>query len=106
MRDYFYLGSTPCDEACVQVEPTGHYIDAMRAEVQRDVEMLRVRFPQAIEYGVGFRAKAEQHDFGIYYEAVAIYDDSDQEALDFACWIEDNLPDTWADDQVLHYVED
>ena len=42
---YIELGTTPCDESCVQVSKTEDYFSAMKAECKRFVELLQKCFP-------------------------------------------------------------
>ena len=43
MRDYIDIGSSPCDEECVQVSKTEDYLPAMRAECRRFLEAIRAK---------------------------------------------------------------
>ena len=43
--EYLELGSTPYEEDCVQVEPSGAYINHMKKECNRYKEQLKKQFP-------------------------------------------------------------
>ena len=92
-KNWLYLGPNPCEEDCVSM----HDYTEHRAEVRKYVEMLKERFIDAPE-GAWFGVKREDgSDAGTYYEAVVYYLDDDNEASDFAFFVESNCPMTWND---------
>ena len=92
-KNWLYLGPNPCEEDCVSM----HDYTEHRAEVRKYVEMLKERFIDAPE-GAWFGIKREDgSDAGTYYEAVVYYLDDDNEASDFAFFVESNCPMTWND---------
>ncbi|MCG3197062.1 MAG: hypothetical protein GHCLOJNM_01546 [bacterium] len=99
MRARTTLSSSPLFEDCVQVRTGTDYVDAMREECQRYVDLLGRRFPWAREVGLRFRVEWFPHDFGIYAQAVVWYDDADPLAEALAMWVEDHEPERWDDDQ-------
>jgi len=101
MIEILELGSAPSEEDCVQVSSKEDYAEPMRIEVQRYVEMLKKRFPEHEEKGIVFRNKWFPHDFGGYREAVAVFNGDDEEAGEYAYWMEENLPAKWSDSDVL-----
>lgn len=101
MIETIELGSAPCNEDCVQVSPKEDYAEPMRIEVSRYVEMLKKRFPEHEKKGIVFRNKWLPHDFGGYREAIAVFNGEDVEAMEYACWMEENLPLKWSDSDVL-----
>ncbi len=97
MRDHIDIGSSPCDEDCVQVEPTGAYLEPMRAECRRYLALIRVKLgpePEGAKLGI----RTSLHDFGSYMEVVCYYDDQDEEAQKYAYRCEAEAPTTWDDD--------
>ena len=42
-----------------------------------------------------FAIKSFNHDFGMYYEVVCLFDTDDEEAAHYAYRCEDELPATW-----------
>lgn len=106
MIEHIELGSAPFDEDCVQTEPDREYLPQMTAEVDRYVGMLEKRFPEGAEYGIVIRPKTFQHDFGPYMEAVAVYNGDDEEAGEFAFWMQENLPALWSDESVLLFKKE
>lgn len=104
-REWMMLGPTPYEEDCVQLSRDGENATQMRDEVNRYVQMLRTRFPFAPTDDSGeemawFARKSESHDFGTYYEAAVYYYMDDDEATNFAFFVEGRCPGTWDDDKV------
>jgi len=60
--DYLNIGTTPSEEDCLSVNDP-----LARAEAQIYARQLGREFPAGI-----FRVKGFQHDFGVYYEVVAM----------------------------------
>ena len=104
MRDVMELAGTPVEEECVQVNKEGDYHAAMKAECRRFKDMLEKRFPNP-PAGVSFKVTSNPHDFGTYYECAVVYDDEDEEGLDFALMCEGNLPARWTDAEVFSLHE-
>lgn len=105
------LGPAPTGEDCVQVSKTDDYAQAMRAEVARYKELLEKRFPvpASLEGKVSFIRQSNRHDFGAYYEIevkYAIDDPEDEAPVNFALFVESNLPETWDDPAVLIFEEE
>jgi len=101
--DYIELGSAPYEEDCVQVSRTKDYIEDMSKECKQYKEMLMKRFPIPDAIHAWFNIKGFEHDYGTYYEVVIKYN---EEASDFANFVENNLPATWNDKEVLEFVEE
>ena len=97
MRDYISIGSAPCEEACVQVNPEGDYHQAMRAECLRFLELVSKKLGPEPE-GASLAIKSNPHDFGTYYEVVCYFEDSNEEAREYALLCEGEAPLTWGDD--------
>jgi hypothetical protein len=97
MRDYLDLSPTPVGEPCALVEPTGDYLQRMKAECRAFAHQLERTFPQAIEAGCSFRIKSNPHDFGSYLEVQVRFDDDDEHQTHWAFMIENELPETWDD---------
>ena len=89
MADHICLGPTPAGEDCVQVSKDD-YVEDMKKEVRTYVHQLQRMFPQA-----DIRMKGFPHDFGMYYEAIMIYDDFSEESCRYAYDVEDQLPYEW-----------
>lgn len=99
MRDYISIGSAPSDEDCVPVNSRGDYHEAMRAECQRFLELIRKKLgpePPGARLGI----KSNPHDFGTYYDVVCYFDDEDEAARTYAFRCESDSPRTWADDKL------
>jgi hypothetical protein len=98
MRDYVSIGSAPCEENCVQVDPEVDYHEPMRAECRRFMELIRKKLGPEPE-GAHLAIKSNPHDFGTYYDVVCYFDDTNEEARRYALRCEANAPTTWADDK-------
>lgn len=85
MRDYLEIGSTPADEDCAQVGQPD-YAEKARAECKRFIEQIERHYPSP-ELGY-LKIKSNRHDFGTYYEVVAVYDNEDEASTQWAYAIE------------------
>lgn len=94
MRDYLNIGPTPCGEDCAQLGQDNFEKQAS-IEMNAFVNQLYRQFPEAESKGVTFAKKWFNHDFGRYGEVVAIYDDSDEDALNYAIMVENDTPEFW-----------
>ncbi len=94
MRDYVSIGSSPCEEECVQVSKTEDYIIAMKAECRRFLELIRKKlWPEPP--GAQLAIKGFEHDFGTYYEVVYYFDTDNEEAVKYVLCCEDEAPRKW-----------
>ena len=93
MMDYSNLGSAPTDEDCAQVGSDGYW---ERASIECKVfrKQLRRIFGEE-KFPNRLKIKSFPHDFGDYLEVVIYYDDENEESLDWALKLEDNLPERW-----------
>lgn len=94
MMDFLTLGPTPSEESCAQVG-RDDYDRMSRIECRVYLDQLRRTFPEP-ERGY-FKIKSFPHDFGSYREVCAVYDENDQEAIDWAFNVENNGPAEWDD---------
>lgn len=98
MFQEIYLGSSPADEDCVQVDSMNNtYYRKMKKEILLYREQLLRMFPipehllDSVKYGIS----RESHDFGDYLALVIKYDDDIPEAVEYAFMIESNEPNEW-----------
>lgn len=94
MRDHLTLGPVPAGEDCAQVGQA-NYLAQAQAEVQTYINQLKRLFPIPQEIDVSFGISRERHDFGTYYEAKVMFDDTSEAASDFAFNVENNIPEKW-----------
>lgn len=87
MKDFIYIGCTPSEETCF---PAGH--PQARAEAALYKRMLESLYPAPAN--CYFSVKGQPHDFGTYYEVVAVYDDEDEVGLEWALQAESGA-DYW-----------
>lgn len=93
--DYINLGSTPCDEECVQVETGKDYLPTMTEECRRYKKLLENLYPIPEEVNAHYTIKSFPHDFGTYKEVAIVFDSEDEAAAAFAYEVEDRLPANW-----------
>ena len=92
-KNWLYLGPNPCEEECARMDD----YSAHSAEVRKYAQLLKDRFLNTPE-GAWIGVKREDgSDYGSYYEAVVYYLEGDEEASDFAFFVESNCPMTWDD---------
>jgi len=88
MRDFLYIGSTPHEEECAQVGQADYSIKA-KAECKRFAEQIDRHYPLPDNASMGYlKIKANYHDFGTYYEVVAVFDDECELSTNWAFSIE------------------
>jgi len=94
MRNYLELGTAPTDEKCVQVTNKQEYLQPMREECKRYINLLKKLFPNKPE-GCEYKIKSFPHDFGNYLEVVIYYNPEIEEEIEYAFNVENNLPNKW-----------
>lgn len=105
MLNYESLGPTPAGEDCIQIGDA-NYSNKAGSECSRYRDLLKLKFPEAGKYGCSFHRKSFKHEFGTYYEIVVQFDDSRGEALEYAYFVEANIPEFWGDTNVPHFTPD
>lgn len=93
------FGSSPSEEPCAQVGDEGYALLA-RKECTLFAMQIRRTYEEAHrqsleDVGVRLKVKSNAHDFGSYYEVVAVFNDSDESALNAIYWLDDNVPEKW-----------
>jgi hypothetical protein len=91
--DYVGLGTTPNDEECAQVG-FDNYNQIARIEASAYVNQLKRLFPN-IPAGVEFVLNSNPHDFGSYYNLAIKFSENDEEAVNYAFNVENNMPANW-----------
>ena len=109
-RETLELGPVPASEDCQQVDGINTDYYKMKSECQRYKAQLETIFPDYADYDCQFSIKTYSHDFGAYMEVVIYFyppdnfdDDPDESSLDYAFFVESNLPDTWEDTNVRNF---
>ncbi len=98
--DYIHIGSVPVEEDCAQVG-SHDYATKGRAECKRFMAQIQRHYPEP-DNGY-LKIKSNPHDFGTYYEVVAVFDENDEEATKWAFAVEGDEKDVlrvWDD----HFV--
>ena len=97
MRDYIELGSSPSGEDCAQLGTPGYY-DRMTVEISELRRMMERVHPVPLGYvSARHGRKAFEHDFGMYYELCAYFDDRDFVSIQWALDAEELVPERWDD---------
>ena len=103
--DDLELGTTPSGEDCAQVGATKYdYYELARMELQAFLNQLKRMFPNPPP-DVRFKRQSNPHDFGTYYDLAIRYNSNDEEAVNYAMNIENNLPENW-DEQAKRELEE
>jgi hypothetical protein len=92
-RDYVSLGSTPHGEDCAQVGQDD-YRERARAEIRAFAAQI-IRECGEPPLGASLVCKGFPHDFGTYYELCAVFNDTNDEAGEWAYKCEDGTPEHW-----------
>lgn len=82
MREYLEIGATPAEEDCEQLGPN-YDPQRARAECRAFIAQLRRQFGPEPE-GAQLRIKSNPHDFGTYLEVACYYEDTNEEAANYA----------------------
>jgi hypothetical protein len=94
MFDTFELATTvPHEEDCAQVG-SDSYSSKARQEVRAFKNQL-LRMHGTPPEGAGFKTLFCPHDFGTYLDLALVYDDDDEEHVEWMLKIESGLPDKW-----------
>jgi len=105
MRETLELGSSPCGEDCAQLGSEGYRRRALiecgayRHQLERVIEAMGKPVPD----GFALTIKGFQHDYGTYYEVVAIFES--EEGADLAYALEAQIPEYW-DEQARKELSD
>lgn len=104
MNEYITLGSTPVNESCAQVG-NDEYESQAFIECRTYIRMLwrlleqnKGITPDNCTASFNIKRKTFFHDFGVYYEVVACYNESNEQAVNLAFWLEENMPGEWDDE--------
>jgi hypothetical protein len=92
-NDYLTLGPTPAGEQCAQVGEENYRRRALE-EGERYISQLKKQFGEA-PLGCHLRIQFFPHDFGSYSEVCIYFDDSIEEAVNYAYNMENNTPENW-----------
>src|SRR3990167_9964707 len=96
--DYINIGSSPCNEDCIQVGDPEYYPKAIQ-ECKRFLDLIREKLGPEPP-GARLKVKSFPHDFGTYHEVVCYFLKDNEEAFEYAMRCESDAPQTWNDNQV------
>jgi len=91
--DYLEFDTSPIEETCAQLGSENFYEDAL-LEAETFLDQLKRTFPKALEIGIRFKIKWNEHDFGSYPTIRVIYypDNIEHEVV---YEIEESIPYYW-----------
>lgn len=92
-RDVIEIGPSPCEEACAQVGRDDYYSQAMK-ECSAFIRQLRRVFGPEPE-GARLYVRANPHDYGTYHEVACRYEDTNEQASQYAWRCEAETPANW-----------
>lgn len=95
MRDSIYIGSSPCDEDCVQVGAEDYY-NRVKKECQEFIKLIREKLGPEVG-GARLVIKSNPHDFGTYLSVECTYPEESKLGLAYALACESHGPETWED---------
>lgn len=93
MKDYIELGGAPYNEDCAQVGEV-EYLRKAKEQCFKYIEQIRRYYPEP-EQGY-LTIKRFGHDFGSYYEVVAVYNTDDEDSCEWASVVESDPLDVLA----------
>lgn len=93
MKDWLSIGSSPIEEDCAQVG-SENYAERAKEECRRFIELIRKKVGEE-PYGASLAVKGFNHDFGRYYEVVCYFEDTNEEAINYAFKCETETPLRW-----------
>jgi hypothetical protein len=85
MQDYLTIGPVPSNECCAQLGAENYTQQALM-ECGRFADQIRRHYPEPD--GGYIAVKRFDHEFGSYYECVAVFDDIEWEATEWAYRVE------------------
>lgn len=88
------LGSCPCLESCSQLGSENYEFQAKRETKAYKAQLLRM-FPIPEGLPVKYSISANQHDFGVYYSLILLFDSKDEAACDYVFLVDNSLPEEW-----------
>lgn len=94
-RDSISISCTPAAEDCEQLGPNYDPVRA-RKECQAFIGQLRRMFGEE-PAGARLKIVSNPHDFGSYLEVECVYNDENEEAMEYAFRCESEMPEYWDD---------
>lgn len=104
VMEYIEIGATPYDEDCAQVGSENYRKDAMK-EMDAYINQLNRAFTEAESWGIRFKQKWFNHDFGSYGEVCIYWNNENEDADIHAYEIERNLPSNWDEEAKKELTE-
>jgi hypothetical protein len=102
MRDSVDFETTPTNECCESIGPKYNQKRA-HTEAKATIAQLHRLFGEPPD-GSRFRIKSNAHDFGAYYSIEFLFDDDNDQHIDYGCRLENEWPERWDDDALLEVI--
>ena len=93
MKDFFTIGPVPVEEDCMQVG-NENYTKFSIIECETFIDQIKRQFPNLNET-VKLKTKSFVHDFGTYHEVAIWFESDDEESVEDAYKIDNELPNVW-----------
>ena len=93
---YLSIGSSPCDEDCVQVGEEDYWA-RMLLECKKFKELIHQSCGSP-PVGARLIIKTFQHDFGKYAEVCVEFEEGNKEATEYAYRVDREAPTRWKDE--------
>jgi hypothetical protein len=98
-RTSLEIAPVPCNEECQQVGTENYDEQLAYRECVAFQKQLERTFPKV--GGVYLKVKANSHDFGVYHEVVAYFDENNDEECEWAFNMEGSIPLNWDEEAIL-----
>jgi len=103
MREELSLAPVPIDEPCAQLGDPD-YLTRARKECRAFISQLTREFGEPPS-GARLKITQNPHDFGTYLDVEVQFDDSVEEAAEWAYKVEANLPANWDEAALAELAE-
>ena len=98
------IGSTPYNEDCAQLGVTESYSKMARLECLAFIAQLK-RLNGNPPEGLLFKLTSNAHDFGDYLDVTVVFDEDDEDQLNYAYKCEEGL-DNWDEESLKFLFEE
>jgi len=100
MRDSFELATTvPHEERGISMQDEDYPLMG-RLEAKTLINQIKRKIGPP-PYGAGFRIISCAHDFGHYFDIEVVYDDDDEECVEYMLKAESNIPYKWDEESLI-----
>ena len=101
-RTCLELAPVPYEEECQQVGTENYSEELAFQECVAFLQQLERTFPKM--GGAFLKVKVNYHDFGVYHEVVAYFDENNEQECEWAFNIEGSVPLNW-DEEAIEFLK-